>query len=720
MHCRFGHTAVLSAEFALRFSFVFMLQKKGPGLPRPRLEAVGPYCLNHGGTPRAAPSHVVAAPRVPCGVGCPRPDILSEAGVPGYKPCRRGGLARPSFSSRQPSLELTLPLEPPSVCARLGVGLAFQVQPGSRAKDWEDEQWRLLADSWVGLLMPFLASSPFFKDLGELALDSLWKVLRGKAAGTLRRHLSGFKRWMDFIYGREIVTADASVSVLVSFLACIQQRRSASNAPVTSLKFVAGILGWDKLLSCLANPVVAAWTGSYGQKEARKEALPLPLSAVANFERRVLESMGQEEGLDGDGLLTVAFLIMIWAALRFSDAQRVSVNEMDIVEGILRCCCWRTKSSRTPMAWGCLTVGVCGDWTPAVALLRQRLGDADFMIPGPSGDRASFTFALSQLRRLLVSVGKLPVEAVGVYTLHSLKVTGLSWGVQVDIDSVWQRLWGHHRSRDSGEAMAQKYGREDVLPALRGHRAVLESAGVDIGAAPSVLQCLEAGRLRRLLAVCKSLCAEPNAEIGTVAVNSEASNLLGVPLGPQLDGAKLKQLWKAFESSYPAEALESDGQPCKQLVQQIMLQKKNAELKFIPWKQILSVVQYDRARLSCAGSKEKSLLGLLADATGQVDPAEVEISASPFAVQKVLCLRSVAWALVDWCHLSSGKILANKFMMLYHRVGLSEMGLRPPTLAEAESADAELCRQLNDLLGQGHSLDKAIHEAVVVRDSLRI
>ena len=280
---------------------------------------------------------------------------------------------------------------------------------------------------------------------------------------------------MDFIYGREIVSADASVSVLVSFLACIQQRRSASNAPVTSLKFVAGILGWDKLLSCLANPVVAAWTGSYGQKEARKEALPLPLSAVANFERKVLESMGQEEGLDGDGLLTVAFLIMIWAALRFSDAQRVSVNEMDIVEGILRCCCWRTKSSRTPMPWGCLTVGVCGDWTPAVALLRQRLGDADFMIPGPSGDRASFTFALSQLRRLLVSVGKLPVEAVGVYTLHSLKVTGLSWGVQVDIDSVWQRLWGHHRSRDSGEAMAQKYGREDVLPALRGQLAVVQA-----------------------------------------------------------------------------------------------------------------------------------------------------------------------------------------------------------------------------------------------------
>ena len=62
----------------------------------------------------------------------------------------------------------------------------------------------------------------------------------------------------------------------------------------------------------------------------------------------------------------------------------------------------------------------------------------------------------------------------------------------------------------------------------------------------------------------------------------------------------------------------------------------------------------------------------------------------------------------------------NKFMMLYHRVGLAEMGMRPPNLAEAEHADAELCRQLQDLMSKGNSLDKAIHEAAVVRDSLRL
>ena len=131
-------------------------------------------------------------------------------------------------------------------------------------------------------------------------------------------------------------------------------------------------------------------------------------------------------------------------------------------------------------------------------------------------------------------------------------------------------------------------------------------------------------------------------------------------------------------------------------------------------------MQYDRSRQSCSRSKEKSLLGLLADVTGHVDALEADVSSSPFAVQKVLSLRSVAWALLDWCHLSSGKMLVNKFMLLYHRVGLADVGMRPPNLAEAEFADAELCRQLQDLMSKGNDLDRAIYEAVVVRDSLRL
>ena len=64
---------------------------------------------------------------------------------------------------------------------------------------------------------------------------------------------------------------------------------------------------------------------------------------------------------------------------------------------------------------------------------------------------------------------------VWVYTLHSLKVTPLSCALQLNIDNESRRLWGHHRCRESGAAMASKYSRDDVLPALRAQLAVLQA-----------------------------------------------------------------------------------------------------------------------------------------------------------------------------------------------------------------------------------------------------
>ena len=40
-----------------------------------------------------------------------------------------------------------------------------------------------------------------------------------------------------------------------------------------------------------------------------------------------------------------------------------------------------------------------------------------------------------------------------------------------------------------------------------------------------------------------------------------------------------------------------------------------------------------------------------------VDAAEIELFASPYAVHKVLLWRTTAWALLDSCHLSSGRPL---------------------------------------------------------------
>lgn len=69
-----------------------------------------------------------------------------------------------------------------------------------------------------------------------------------------------------------------------------------------------------------------------------------------------------------------------------------------------------------------------------------------------------------------------------------------------------------------------------------------------------------------------------------------------------------------------------------------------------------------------------------------MDQVEVVVSPSPFAVQRTLSLRAVAWAVLGWCHLGAA--------------------------IEAEAADLEVCRQLGESLNEGLTFDQALHECV--------
>ena len=135
--------------------------------------------------------------------------------------------------------------------------------------------------------------------------------------------------------------------------------------------------------------------------------------------------------------------------------------------------CYRTKSARDGMPFGILTLGLYAAWDDGVLQLCNAMRQCDFLLTGPGGARANFAYALGLLRKLLVSVGGVLPEQACNYTLHSLKTTGLSWALQLDVDHTQRRLWGHHRGRDSGAKMASKYSRDDVLPALRAQLHVL-------------------------------------------------------------------------------------------------------------------------------------------------------------------------------------------------------------------------------------------------------
>ena len=253
---------------------------------------------------------------------------------------------------------------------------------------------------------------------------------------------------------------------------------------------------------------------------------------------------------------------------------------------------------------------------------------------------------------------------------------------------------------------------------------VLEAASVEVGQAASIMQTLEAGKLRRLLCDCKSLCsaavpAAPGPPSTAMVPISPGNHLLGIELGPKLGCEALQQVWLDFDKRYPAEVLTAELKPCRQLVQAIYAQKVQGELRFIPWRNILSQAEADKVK-QFSQKKEKAFMDILAEAAGQSDVPEVDPSASPFAVQKLLHVRANCWALLGWCHLGAARSLTYKFMELYAAMGLGALGLRGPSLAEAEAADAECCRQLSALMARGHSVDQALHEVVEVRNSLHM
>lgn len=204
------------------------------------------------------------------------------------------------------------------------------------------------------------------------------------------------------------------------------------------------------------------------------------------------------------------------------------------------------------------------------------------------------------------------------------------------------------------------------------------------------------------------------AGVQQVVVNpptTAQAGLLSLVGGPKLEAGQLRDLWKKFATNYPSEWLDEHTRPCRQVLQHVWQQQREKDLRFIPWKHLLSESQWERSKKTFE-KKEKSLLGFLAEQAGHIDQVEVVVSPSPFAVQRTLSLRAVAWAVLGWCHLGAANALVRKFVALYSHPVAPELGLRPQSIVEAEAADLEVCRQFGESLNEGLTLDQALHECV--------
>ena len=128
--------------------------------------------------------------------------------------------------------------------------------------------------------------------------------------------------------------------------------RQSALSVLSAIKFAAWKLGLSSLSELLGNPLILSWQRcADSSKTFPKEAVPLPLDLVRNLEQAVAVDAGE------DTAFLRAILLMCWAGLRFSDLQRINLSQLQIADGVVRGLCWKTKSRKTGMVFGCLVRG---------------------------------------------------------------------------------------------------------------------------------------------------------------------------------------------------------------------------------------------------------------------------------------------------------------------------------------------------------------------------
>ena len=193
----------------------------------------------------------------------------------------------------------------------------------------------------------------------------------------------------------------------------------------------------------------------------KREAPPLPLWILFHWEKRILYSQSTLYEV----IMLGGFLFILWSGLRFSDAQRLNVGSLVLTDEEIRGMVWRTKDK---------------------LLFESGIDTCDFLLPDLSEQGAwlsqeplDYASALRIFRSMLQTPwerfsGKHPLESMQLnYTLHSLKVTLLSFGPQlgsaVDPDDRLQQ--GHHA--DPRKSL-HLYGRDSVWGSLRYQKTVVQ------------------------------------------------------------------------------------------------------------------------------------------------------------------------------------------------------------------------------------------------------
>lgn len=177
--------------------------------------------------------------------------------------------------------------------------------PMGQMAEAERTERLVLARALVGLARAVAKHSPVLSTLEGVAAEDLVFLFGDRAPGTLKKHLSGWRRWASYCQGCAVDAGLPTARDLLDFLLALaegarsdrgSQRVGAASGVVHAMKFMAYKLELREFHALLAGPTVGAWLQSAKWDRAPpKEALPLPLFAVCELEEAVA-SGAEEDG----------------------------------------------------------------------------------------------------------------------------------------------------------------------------------------------------------------------------------------------------------------------------------------------------------------------------------------------------------------------------------------------------------------------------------------
>ena len=433
----------------------------------------------------------------------PIPVALSNQASSLTQPLKRGGKTVPPFERPNPYPVQLESKQPPtlsssrSVCvspardSHLRVSVAKLSAPRRPSAPQQTRTQKFASDltlRWLALINSIGCLSQVWVDFQASAHfdQHCIRLLDKFAQSTVFKYIGTLQCIFVILSEFSLTWQDVGTHRISDLLQIAHEGRQTdwgfgATSAIKSLRWAQKILqitAWDILFGSVVNSFLSP------QIHERREAIPLSLYIITQWERRVLmkECTLQEQVILG------GFLCLLWAGLRFADGQRIHLYSMSWCITALRGSCFQTKTTKAGQPWAIQARGFLSrgewswvaQWLVALDSIWGQQGnfqtDSDFLLPMTVDSSfvqpmipMSYSQALKWMRFMCTLPWKnseVPCSANPTdYTLHSLKTTTLSWSNQLAqqglITEEQRHLQGHHR-----RGSMRLYSRDDTAGQL--------------------------------------------------------------------------------------------------------------------------------------------------------------------------------------------------------------------------------------------------------------